>query len=129
MDLGRKLNILRKKCEGYKIEFLWILQDAFNTKLGGHIVKKEESASMESLISFFPVDSINAQNVEKVNELLNEYEKNFVAFTDIEVIDLTGEDLEKEQKFLKLRQETAVANEALQKSLADIVLNKEQHKK
>ena len=62
MDLGRKLNILRKKCEGYRIdtEFLWILQDAFNTKLGGHIVKNEESASMESLISYFPVGSIDA---------------------------------------------------------------------
>jgi hypothetical protein len=51
MDLGRKLNILRKKCEGNKIdtEFLWALQDAFNTRLGSHIVKTEESGSMESL--------------------------------------------------------------------------------
>ena len=129
MGIGHKLNILRKKFEGYSLdtEFLWKLQDAFNTKLGGHIVKNEKNDSMESLVSFFPVDSLDAHHVRKVNELLTEYEKNFVALTHNEVIDLTGDDLEKEQKFLKLKQETADANEALQKSLADIILSKEQY--
>jgi hypothetical protein len=62
MDLGRKLNILRKKCEGSRIdmEFLWALQEAFNNRLGSHIVKSEVSGSIDSLMTYFPVDSIDA---------------------------------------------------------------------
>ena len=81
MELGRKLNILRKKCEGSKMDmqFLWALQDAFNNRLGSHIVKTEESGSIDSLMEYFPVDSIDASNVATINQLLSEYEKNFTA--------------------------------------------------
>ena len=71
MDIGRKLNILRKKCEGRRIDmaFLWSLQEAFNQKLGGYIVKTEDSGSIDSLMTHFPVGSLNASNLEKIDEL------------------------------------------------------------
>ena len=77
LDIGHKLNILRKKFEGYSLdaEFLWKIQGAFDNKLGGHIVKNEKSDPIESLVSFFPIDSLDAQHVKKVDALLTDYEK------------------------------------------------------
>ena len=45
LDIGHKLNIIRKKFEGYSLDakFLWKIQGAFDNKLGGHIVKNERN--------------------------------------------------------------------------------------
>ena len=77
-------------------------------------------------MTYFPVGSIDAQNVAKINKLLNEYEENFVALPDVKVIDLTGDDVQKEQELHDLKQKAVVTSKALQKSLADIVFNEEQ---
>ena len=130
MELGRKLNILRKKCEGSKMDmqFLWALQDAFNNRLGRHIGKTEESGSIDTLMEYFPVDSIDASNVATITQLLSEYEKNFTAPAGHELVNLTDDDVKKEQELRDLKKEAVENSEVLQKNLAEIVFNEEQSK-
>jgi hypothetical protein len=130
MELGCKLNILRKKCEGSKMDmqFLWALQDAFNNRLGSHIVKSEESGSIDTLMEYFPVDSIDASNVATITQLLSEYEKNFTAPAGHELVNLTDDDVKKEQELRDLKKQAVENPEVLQKKLALIVFNDEQSK-
>ena len=52
--------------------------------------------------------------------------KNLSAVSDVKVVDLTGDDVQKEQELHNLKQEAVVTSEALQNSLAEIVFNEEQ---
>ena len=55
MDMGRRMHLLRRKCEGRRIDmfFLWSLKEAFDTKLRAHLVKGEDSESISSLMKHF----------------------------------------------------------------------------
>ena len=79
-------------------------------------------------MEYFPVDSIDASNVETITQLLSEYEKNFTAPAGHELVDLTDDDVKKEQELRDLKKEAVENSEALQKRLAEIVFNDEQSK-
>ena len=131
LDIGHKLNIIRKKFEGYSLDaqFLWEIQDAFHNKLGGHIVKNERNDPFESLESFFPVGSLDAEHVKKVHKLLTDYENSYVALSRDQIIDLTGDCLLEKQRILKLKKKISKANENLQTQLAALFLSQSEFEK
>ena len=126
LDIGHKLNVIRKKFEGYSLDcdFLWEIQGAFYKQLGGHIVKSEGNDPFKSLESFFPVGSLNAENVKTVHKLLKDYESNYVALPRDQIIDLTGDCLIENQRILKLKKKISEGNENLQAQLAAVCLSK-----
>ena len=131
LDIGHKLNVIRKKFEGYSLdcEFLWEVQGAFHERLGGHIVKSEGRDPFESLESFFPVGSLNAENVKKVHKLLTDYEKNHVELPrdQIQFIDLTGDYLAERKKNLELNEQLFKSNEEVRAQIAAVCLGEKEY--
>ena len=106
--------------------FLWSLQEAFNKKLGGYIVKGENSGSIDSLMTHFTVGSLGASDLASINDLFNQYEENLSELPEVRVVDLTVDNAQIEQELLNLKQEALEKSEALKNSLAKIVLNEEE---
>ena len=115
MEWGRKLHILRKKCEGRKVDmvFLWSLQEAFNKKLGAYIVKGEDSESISSLMKHFSVGSLAAADLALISDLFHKFDENLSKLSEVEMVDLTVDD---------------DAQEALKKSLAKLLLNEDERR-
>ena len=109
--------------------FLWSLQEAFNKKLGGYIVKGEDSGSISSLMKHFTVGSLAAADLASISDLFNQYEQNLSELPEVRVVDLTVDnDAQMEQELHDMKQEALEKSEALKNSLAKIVLNEEERK-
>ena len=127
MTWGRKLHILRGKCEGRRVDLVFLnsLQEAFDKNLASYIVKSEHTDTISSLMEHLSIGSVAAADLSLISDLFDKFDKNLLEAkivrsqcSEVELIDLTGDDNEQmKQKLHNLEQKVLDRSDALKESL------------
>ena len=131
-----RLHTLRKKCEGRRIDLVFLdsLQEAFDKNLACYIVKSEDKNIISSIMEILSVGSVAATDLAEISKLFDKFDQNILEAKNVksqvsaaELIDLTVDsNAQMKQKLYSLEQEVLNRSEALEESLAKLILSEDE---